>query len=581
MSVAWLLVAGTLAGRSASAQDEGPEPDLIYFILVDRFANGASDTGFNVDIDDPQGFHGGDLQGIIEHLDDLQEMGVQTLWISPLTMSQNDPAGPWGAYHGYWPIDHYRIDPRFGEFSDLKQLADALHDREMRLVLDMVYNHVGYASALPQTHPEWFHPTGDIIDWSDPVQRRTHRVHGLPDLDQTHPAVASYLGESTILWLEASGADGIRVDAIGHMNPEFIVQLRTLLGTADLKTWILGEDFQGNPTALQQTVRSAELDAVFDFPLYYALTDSICDGQDLGRLGSTLSLDRLYPSDTELVTFLDNHDLPRIASRCGSTPDGTELALHLLFSLRGTPAITYGTEAGLDGAEEPHNRADMPWDAEHGQRDLLAQLQKLRSLGPSSSRDRMLYLSQESMLLLREGQDSSLLLLVHLGSEELVMDWPSEISIPVKHSAVFQGGTFQEAPSTTPTSIQAGPRSISRWYMEGAQTTTRSEKTAVLEFEVVDPLLCTDSRVFILGAGPELGNWDPDQGLELSQTEEGAWIGQLDLPIDSIFAWHPVVRHGEGQTQWADGPDHYNLVGGEGPQREVITWSSKEECATQ
>jgi glycosidase len=225
----WSLLLWLIGSIGHAQETQDPAKDLIYFILVDRFANGAEDTEGDINSADLQAFHGGDLQGIIDRLDHLQAMGIQTLWISPVAQIQTEKIGPWGAYHGYWITDHAQVDPRFGDFETLERLSTALHARGMRLVLDMVYNHVGPSSALVTEKPEWFHPTGDIVDWSDPVERRTHRVHGLPDLNQDHPEVFQYLTDVTQSWLEKTGADGIRIDAIGHMEPRFVASLQSEL----------------------------------------------------------------------------------------------------------------------------------------------------------------------------------------------------------------------------------------------------------------------------------------------------------------------------------------------------------------
>ena len=154
---------------------------------------------------------------------------------------------------------------------------------------------------------------------------------------------------------------GLRVDAIRHMDNTFLQQIN-----ADLEqdnAWLLGEDFQGNPIANIDRFKQTGIGALFDFPFYYALTNSVCDGQSFEEIASILSLDSYYPDGSHLVRFLDNHDLPRILSRCNDDKTSVLLSEMLIFGLRGTPMISYGTEHWSAGSGEPENRRDMDWNS--------------------------------------------------------------------------------------------------------------------------------------------------------------------------------------------------------------------------
>ena len=213
---------------------------------------------------------------------------------------------------------------------------------------------------LRSEQPDWFHPDRTIEDWNDPVQLTTYQVHGLPDLDQSNPDVYKYLLDNSRKWLELPGVLGLRVDAIRHMDNAFLKQINADLDTDN--AWLLGEDFQGNPIANIDRFKQTDIDALFDFPFYYALTNSICDGQSFEEMASILSLDSYYPEGSHLVRFLDNHDLPRILSRCGGDKAAVLLSEFILFGLRGTPMVSYGTEQWSIGSDEPDNRKDMNWE---------------------------------------------------------------------------------------------------------------------------------------------------------------------------------------------------------------------------
>ena len=164
-----------------------PTADSIYFVLLDRFHNGDLGNDLGARPSDPKAWHGGDLAGLHRKLDYLADLGVKTLWISPIFTSRADPWMGHGAFHGYWTEDLEQVDPRFGDPSDLKRLVTAAHGRGMRVLLDFVVNHVGYDTRLQKTQPAWFHTDGTIEDWNDPVQLVRGQVHGLPDLAQENP----------------------------------------------------------------------------------------------------------------------------------------------------------------------------------------------------------------------------------------------------------------------------------------------------------------------------------------------------------------------------------------------------------
>lgn len=178
-------------------------PKSIYFVMVDRFSNGDRSNDADADPKDPHAFHGGDLKGLLSKLDWLQEMGIDTVWLSPVFGMRTEKWHGYGAFHGYWTWDLSTVEPRFGDEAQLAKLSDELHKRGMKLVLDIVLNHVGPDAPLVSQKPDWFHHHGGVTDWNDPVQLTTSDVHGLPDFATERDDVAKFLTDSSRRWLRA------------------------------------------------------------------------------------------------------------------------------------------------------------------------------------------------------------------------------------------------------------------------------------------------------------------------------------------------------------------------------------------
>ena len=246
--------------------------DALYFVLVDRYANGDKANDDTINPEDPSAWHGGDLAGVRQHLDNIVDLGVGAVWLSPISATRTDAFDGWGAFHGYWTSELGEIEPRFGTFEEARALSDDLHARDMRLLLDMVYNHVGYDTPRTVTHPDWFHGHGDIVDWSDPEQKVTHDVHGLPDLAQERPEVYQHLLQASLKWIREVQPDGFRVDAVGHLPTPFLQTLGDALrAEAGPSFALLGEYFEGDAYRLAERYQSDGFTSIFDFPLHYAM----------------------------------------------------------------------------------------------------------------------------------------------------------------------------------------------------------------------------------------------------------------------------------------------------------------------
>jgi glycosidase len=377
--------------RRAPALHAGFSPaDVMYLVMTDRFADGdpANDPNPS-ERDQPRGWHGGDLRGIQQHLDYLQQLGVTTLWTTPVY--NND--GGRQAYHGYSATDLYSTDPHYGSLADLRSLSAGLHARHMKLVLDTVPNHIGAAHpwALDPPTPDWFHGTRarhsiasdrfqTVIDPHATAAASRDVTEGwfanvLPDLNQENPLVRQYLIQNVVWWIESTGADGLRYDTFPYVGRAFWQSLDSQLHTLYPHLTTVGEVFNANPVITSYFAGGVTRQGIdtglttpFDFPTYFAIRRALSP-HSLGdatrpngmtALEDVLRDDWLYPHPERLVIFLGNHDTTRFVSQPGVTVPDLKLAFALLATLRGMPQIYSGDEIAMRGGGDPDNRHDFP-----------------------------------------------------------------------------------------------------------------------------------------------------------------------------------------------------------------------------
>jgi hypothetical protein len=517
---------------STSGSVDPDEWGPVYFVMVDRFANGdAANDGDHSDPFDPQAFHGGDLRGVIDHVDDIAAQGFRTVWLSPVFTMRTEPLDEWGAYHGYWLADPWTIEPTFGTEADLRELSDALHARGLKLVLDFVANHVGYSAPVTVEHPDWFHGHGPIEDWHDPVQTTDWDVHGLPDLAQENEEVYAWLLGAALRWIDVADIDGYRLDAVRHVPGSFWTRFNTDLRAAAGEDFLLiGELFEGNPAVVAQTWRDGAFGQMFDFPLHWAALDALCGEASFGRVASILYADRQYDDVSQLVTFADNHDLPRVWSACDGDVWKVQQVLAFLTTSRGRTMVTWGTSAALDGAHEPHNRGDMVFEPHPELGPRLTDLLRAPDVPARDTVTRILSFHDDGIEYVREGSDGTF------------------------HGKVLRtsdGVTSEFGHWAGPVPPLAGPQQV-EVALTGA------------------PVEAGDALVMV-GAGPELGDWDPVKGVQLAG--EGTAVGSLELPDGAVLEYKFVVRRPDGAVVWEQRPNRYAHVTGE-TLRISAAWSS-------
>ncbi len=367
--------------------------DLIYLIMPDRFADGNPENDNypemieKVDRQNPDGRHGGDIQGVINNLDYIKNLGITALWLNP-TLENNNPKY---SYHGYAITDFYKTDPRMGTNEDYKKLADELHKKDMKLIMDMIFNHSSinhwWFKDLPTDN--WSNTNSDyrsnfrgstIADIHASQDDKKRMVQGwfdshMPDLNQNNPYLATYLIQNSIWWIEFADLDGIRMDTQPYPYKDFMSNWAkrvleeypdfTLLGETWLQKPAFTAYFSGNSPISGNY--NSHLSSVTDFPLYYATRDAFNqnDGWATGlySIYYVLAQDFLYGNAYNNVIFLDNHDLDRYFTSVGEDINKFKMGLAFLLTSRGIPMLYYGTEILTTGNEHKghgHIRTDFP-----------------------------------------------------------------------------------------------------------------------------------------------------------------------------------------------------------------------------
>ena len=404
--VSYRLKARAMAGEERKGFSNA---DVLYMLMPDRFAQGkdhkAQVKGMNPYVEDrskPSLRHGGDLQGIRDHLDYFTQLGVTALWLTPV-LENNSPDGKDGSstYHGYATTNYYRVDPRFGTNEDYRQLIADAHAKGLKVVMDMIFNHCGFehpwVSDLPSKDwlnmPEWLsgkeedkakylqtsYKLTPVLDpYASEVDKRETVdgwfVPSMPDLNQRNPHVIKYLIQNSVWWIETVGIDGIRMDTYPYADREAMALWMKTLEREYPNFNTVGETWVTEPAYTAAWQKDSKLSSinsylktVMDFAFYDRVNMAAREETDdwwqgMNRVYNTLCYDYLYANPSSVLAFIENHDTDRFL-RNGTDTLALKQALALLLTINRTPQLYYGTEILMNGTKEVTDgnvRKDFP-----------------------------------------------------------------------------------------------------------------------------------------------------------------------------------------------------------------------------
>lgn len=384
-----------LEREDGSAERKGYDnSDVMYLITPDRFANGnltndsVASLSEGVDRTNKWGRHGGDIQGIINNLDYLKDLGFTAVWINPVLENNQKEQ----SYHGYSTTDFYKVDPRFGSNEEYRGLSKKAGEKGIKLIMDMIMNHCGSG--------HWWMddlPSGDWLNSPNEYVKTSHRrttlrdayssqydkrnftdgwfVPTMPDLNQRNSQMAKYLIQNTIWWIEFADLSGIRMDTYPYSDKDFMTDWTCSIMQEYPYFNICGEEWSLNPAVLAYWQQGKDnpdgytscLPGLLDFPLQNALVKALTEEEksDAGMINlyDMLSNDFLYVDPFKHVIFPDNHDMSRIYSQLGEDYNLYKLAMVYFTTIRGTPQFYYGTEVLMSNmGDNSHGniRSDFP-----------------------------------------------------------------------------------------------------------------------------------------------------------------------------------------------------------------------------
>lgn len=398
--------------------------DVLYMLMPDRFANGNPNNNAyktmrdkTIDRQAPSLRHGGDLEGIRQHLDYFTELGVTALWFTPVLENDSPSNGKSSSYHGYATTDYYRVDPRFGTNADYRRLADEAHSKGLKIVMDMIFNHCGYFHPWVADMPskdwfntsEWLSPENQTAEHQknigtidgvakvndkylqtsykltpviDPYASKVdlHEtvdgwfVPSMPDLNQRNTHVLRYLIQNSEWWIETVGIDGIRMDTYPYADRDAMAHWMKVLGEEYPNFNTVGETWVTEPayTAAWQkdsklSEKNSYLPTVMDFAFFDRINQAKNEDTDewwngMNRIYNVLCYDYLYPNPKSVMAFVENHDTDRFLGE-GKDSVALKQALALLLTINRIPQLYYGTEVMMNGTKtvtDGYVRQDFP-----------------------------------------------------------------------------------------------------------------------------------------------------------------------------------------------------------------------------
>ncbi len=540
--------------------DEEFRGETIYFAVTDRFNSGKKEPLPANELDDPthtnwNKYWGGDLQGIIHKLDYLASMGVTALWLTPLfeqveatTLNGSVPL------HGYWTQDFKRVnrrwvnDPKevrlFAQDTVLDQLIYELHARKMKFILDIVCNHSSPATTTGKGKlyddgkliadfdndlNNWYHHYGDVKDWNDEWQVQNCELCGLATFNENNLHYRRYIVDAIRMWLD-KGVDALRVDTVKHMPLWFWQEFTAEMATHKPNVFIIGEWIHNHPSnpASVSFVNHAGM-SVFDFGLCQAIRSSIAQNAETGfqMIQDIFDQDGNYNNATELVTFYENHDMPRFQS-LGANSQMLDLATCLIMTARGIPCIYYGSEQYLhndtNGGDDPYNRPMMEkWDQATPAYRIIQALTPERRNNPAIQWGGLWpkVVERDLYVFLRKYQGSRCLVILNKGPERIIEMIETELP-EGPHKCLLTGQEIQSSDGRV-SQLHVGAFQAMVFSFVGPRVDGR----AIVRLQVNGITTQPGDKIVITGDCPELGHWDIAKAIGLEYVNHNTWFGEL------------------------------------------------------
>jgi cyclomaltodextrin glucanotransferase len=534
--------------------------ETIYFAVVDRFNSGKKDRlGKETPLDDHTHtdwlkYWGGDLQGVIDKIDYLQDLGVTALWLTPLFEQVEGTAGESAPIHGYWTQDFKRVNARwvnhqqevrlFAENTVLDTLIAELHKRRMKFILDIVCNHSSPATTkgkgrlfddgkliadFDDDKNNWYHHYGDVKDWNDAWQIQNCELCGLATFNENNLDYRRYIMDSIKMWLD-KGVDALRVDTVKHMPNWFWQEFTSEMHTAKPNVFIFGEwihNHPADPVSVDFANHSGM--TVFDFGLCQAIRACFAGNAEQGfhLVQEVLDQDGVYRNASELVTFYENHDMPRLQSM-GASNEMLDLATCLVMTTRGIPCLYYGYEQYLhndtDGGQDPYNRPMMEkWETDTPAFHITRRLSAERGKNPAIQWGGLWFkfVEKDIYVYVRKYQLSRCVVILNKGPEHVFESLDTELP----------DGTHQCILTGEPVEIKDGK--LTGFKIGAAQCRVfsfvgpRVEGKTIARLQLNGVTTRPGDSVFVIGDCPELGQWDISKGVPLEYINPNTWFTEL------------------------------------------------------
>lgn len=588
---------------------------VIYFVVTDRFFNsdprndgGRDPRSFDGTRTDWLKYWGGDLGGVYEKLDYLQGLGASAVWITPVFDQVDGLTDAEGrgqaAYHGYWARDFRRIDEHLvsdpedvhvfaNENTIFDRLVDEMNRRGMMLVLDVVCNHSSpvvaknkgvlyddgrFLTSWDDDRLGWYNRAGGITDWRDPDDVQTGELCGLADFNENVHSFRAYIKQVMAEWLDM-GVGALRVDTVKHMPLWFWQEWASDLRAHRPHLFLVGEWFQGgcwDPASIEFANRSGM--TIFDFSLQRALEDALARSSPQGfrQVQAVLDRDRLFSRATHLVTFVDNHDMPRFLS-VGGTPARLALATHAILLGRGIPCLYYGDEQLLhddtDGGGDPYNRPMMKdWDLDAPLAQSIRKLARVRRENVAVQRGyhQERWLDADSWVFERGFGPSICLVALQRGPSRIV--GPIDTRLPDgEHVCVLTGRIVQVKGSR----IDAIELPADGTLVFSHAVPEPPARGTSVTFQLNGFATKLGEELAVVGSCPELGGWDAARAPRLRYVNPNLWEGDVDFTASAgtLVRYRYVVLQKGADPHFENVLPRRGFIPATGHDMRTDTWS--------